>query len=170
MKRFEVKYDGHIYARNALNFEELTEFGLRIIPLLAGLGSTTGVVYANKFEQGDNLFSFYQVIKDVFNKEDWKWLVEMMLHSKSACLSIDGVDVDENELNEHFSGNFVAMYYVTCEMAWHNLGEFKGLKAKLNESLGSILDCLKEIVKNQTKMIQEGLEIRQKEQEKSKKS
>lgn len=158
MKRFEVEYDGHTYGRNALNFKELTEFGLRIMPLIAGFGATTGVVFANHFEAGENLHSFYQVIKDVFNKDDWKWLVEMMLHSKEACLSIDGVDVDEQELNEHFAGNFLAIYYVTCEMAFHNVGEFKGLKEKLKGSFGSIAESLQVLVKQQTKMIQEGLE------------
>jgi hypothetical protein len=166
MKRFEVNYNGHTYARNALNFGELTEFGLRVMPIVAGFGATTGVVFANKFEQGDSLHAFYQVIKDVFNKDDWKWLVEMMLHSKSSCLSIDGVDVDENELNEHFAGDFLSVYYVTCEMAWHNLGEFSGLKAKLSGQLGSIADSLKTLVEQQTQMIQDGLEKKQKEKSK----
>lgn len=162
MKRFEVRYNGHTYARNALDFGELTEFGLRIMPILAGFGATTGVVFANKFEQGDNLYSFYKVIKDVFNKDDWKWLVEMMLHSKSACLSIDGVDVDENELNEHFAGDFLAIYAITYEMAYYNLGEFKGLKEKLSGYLGNIADSLKALVEQQAEMIKDGLEKKQK--------
>jgi hypothetical protein len=161
MKRFEVSYNGHTYGRNALNFAELTEFGLRIMPLIMGFGATTGVVFANKFEQGDNLNSFYKVIKHVFNKDDWKWLVEMMLHSKTACLSIDGLDVDEQELNEHFAGDFLAVYYITCEMAWHNVGEFKGLKEKLTGSLGNIADSLKTLVEQQAKMIEEGLAKKQ---------
>jgi len=166
MKRFEVNYDGHTYARNALNFGELTEFGLRIMERVTGFGSVVGVTFANKFEQGDNLYSFYKTIKDVFNKDDWKWLVELFLHSKSACLSIDGIDVDEEELNEHFAGDFLKVYYVTCEMAWHNLGEFKGLKEKLNGQLGSIVDSLRLLVEQQTAMIQEGLEKKQKEKSK----
>ena len=167
MKRIEVNYEGHTYARNALTFGELTEFGLRIMERLTGFGSVMGVTFANKFEQGDNLHSFYKVIKDVFNKDDWKWLVELFLHSKSACLSIDGVDVDEEELNEHFAGNFLAIYYVTCEMAWHNMGEFKGLKEKLNGQLGDIADSLRELLAQQTQLIQNGLE--RKLNEKSKK-
>lgn len=166
MKRFEVSYNGHTYGRNALNFAELTEFGLRIMPLVMGFGATTGVVFANKFEQGDNLNSFYKVIKDVFNKDDWKWLVEMMLHSKTACLSIDGLDVDEQELNEHFAGDFLAVYYITCEMAWHNVGEFKGLKEKLTGSLGNIADSLKTLVEQQAKMIEDGLAKKQSEKSK----
>lgn len=161
MKRIEVNYNGHTYARNALNFGELTEFGLRIMERLTGFGSVMGVTFANKFEQGDNLHSFYKVIKDVFNKDDWKWLVELFLHSKSACLSIDGVDVDEEELNEHFAGNFLAVYYITCEMAWHNMGEFKGLKEKLNGQLGDIADSLKALLTQQTELIQEGLKKKQ---------
>lgn len=161
MKRFKVEYGGHTYERNALNFGELTEFGLRIMPIIMGFGATTGVVFANKFEQGDNLHSFYEVIKDVFNKDDWRWLVEMMLHSKSACLSIDGIDVDEAELNEHFAGDFLRVFYVTSEMAYHNVGEFKGLKEKLTGCFGNIAESLKELVQQQTQMIADGLEEKQ---------
>lgn len=166
MKRTEVSYNGHTYGRNALNFRDLTEFGLRIMPKLAGFTSVTGVVYANKFEAGDNLYSFYQTVKDVFDKEDWKWLVELMLNSKTDCLSIDGVDCSEDEINEHFAGDFLAVYCVTLGFAWQNVGESKGLKEKLNGLLGDITLSLGELLKNQTQMIQDGLQKKLKEQSK----
>lgn len=165
MKRYEVQYNGHTYARNALNLEELMEFGLRIMPRLAGFASVTGVVYANKFEAGDNLYSFYQTVKDVFDKEDWKWLAKMMLKSDS-CLSIDGIDCTEEEVDEHFAGDFLAVYCVTLGFAWQNVGELKGLKEKLNGLLGDIAQSLEIIIKNQTEMIRQGLKTKS---EKSKK-
>lgn len=158
MKRLEVEYNGHTYSRNALALGELTEFGLRIMPLLAGFGGVTGVVYANKFEAGDNLRSFYEVVKDVFNKDDWKWLVNLMLCSKVDCLNIDGRDMDEDEINEHFAGDFVAVYFVTCAFAWQNVGELKGLKEKLSGLLGSIVQSLEALLKSQLQMVQAGLE------------
>lgn len=158
MKRLEVEYNGHTYSRNALCLADLTEFGLRIMPLLAGFGGVTGVVYANKFEAGDNLHSFYEVIKDVFNKDDWKWLVELMLNSKTDCLNVDGTDLTAQEVSEHFAGNFIAVYYVTVAFAWQNVGELQGLKEKLNGLLGNIAQSLEELLKNQLEMIQTGLE------------
>lgn len=166
MKRFEVNYNGHTYSRNALGFRDLAEFGLRIMPKLAGFASVTGVVYANKFEAGDNLYSFYQTIKDVFDKDDWKWLVDLMLNSKTDCLNIDGVDCDENEVNEHFAGDFLAVYCVTLGFAWQNVGESSGLKEKLNGLLGDITTSLEVLIKNQTQMIQDGLQRKLKEQSK----
>lgn len=168
MKRLEVEYNGHKYSRNALGFSDLTEFGLRIMPLLAGFGGVTGVVYANKFEAGDNLFAFYEVVKNVFNKDDWKWLVNLMLNSKIDCLQIDGIDCDENEINEHFAGDFLAVYFVTCAFAWQNVGEFRGLKEKLSGLLGDIAQSLEILLKQQTQMIQDGL-ARKQENLKSKK-
>mgnify|MGYP001751428466 CR=1 FL=1 len=109
MKQIEVEYNGHKYSRNALNFGELTTFGVRIVQKLFGFGAVTGVVFANKFEQGDNLDSFYRVVKDVFDVKDWEWMVNLFLHDKANVLMIDGIAVDEEELNEHFSGDFLAV-------------------------------------------------------------
>lgn len=82
MKQIEVEYDGHKYSRNALSFGELTAFGVRMVQKLFGFGAVTGVVFANKFEQGDNLDSFYKVVKDVFDKDDWIWMVNLFYTTK----------------------------------------------------------------------------------------
>lgn len=158
MKQIEVKYNGHTYSRNALNFGELTTFGMRMSQKLFGFGAVTGVVFANKFEQGDNLDSFYKVVKDVFNVDDWIWMANLFLHDKASVLFIDGNPVDENELNEHFAGDFLAIYAITVEMAYKSLGESKGLKEKLTGPIKNIADCLEKLLKNQTQMIQDGLE------------
>ena len=46
-------------------------------------------------------------------------------------------------------------------MAWHNMGEFRGLKEKLSGQLGDIADSLKTLVTQQTELIQEGLKRKQ---------
>lgn len=164
MKLIEVEYNGHKYSRNALNFGELTSFGVRVVQKLFGFGAVTGVVFANKFEQGDNLDSFYKVVKDVFDKDDWIWLVNLFLNDKVNVLYIDGNPItDENELNEHFAGNFLAIYAITVMMAYNSLGEWKGLKEKLNESLGNTVELLKQLLENQTEMIKDGLQKKMKE-------
>lgn len=163
MKQIEVEYNGHTYSRNALNFGELTSFGVRIVQKLFGFGAVTGVVFANKFEQGDNLDSFYRVVKDVFDIKDWEWMVNLFLHDKANVLMIDGIAVDDEELNEHFSGDFLAIYSVTVAMAYQNLGEFNGLKEKLTGSLGSIAESLKTLLDQQTEMIKDGLQKKMKD-------
>ena len=163
MKQIEVEYNGHKYSRNALNFGELTSFGVRIVQKLFGFGAVTGVVFANKFEQGDNLDSFYRVVKDVFDVKDWEWMVNLFLHDKANVLMIDGIAVDDEELNEHFSGDFLAVYSVTVAMAYQNLGEFNGLKEKLTGSLGSIAESLKTLLEQQTEMIKDGLQKKMKD-------
>lgn len=163
MKQIEVEYNGHRYSRNALTFGELTTFGVRMVQKLFGFGAVTGVVFANKFEQGDNLDSFYRVVKDVFDKDDWIWVVNLFLHDKANVLMIDGVAVDDEELNEHFAGDFLAVYSITVAMAYQNLGEFKGLKEKLSGSLGSIAESLKTLLEQQTEMIKDGLEKKMKD-------
>lgn len=163
MKQIEVEYNGHTYSRNALTFGELTTFGVRIVQKLFGFGAVTGVVFANKFEQGDNLDSFYRVVKDVFDTKDWEWMVNLFLHDKANVLMIDGIAVDEEELNEHFSGDFLAVYSITVAMAYQNLGEFKGLKEKLSGSLGSIAESLKTLLEQQTEMIKDGLQKKMKD-------
>ena len=169
MNMIEVEYDGHKYARNPLNFGELVEFGTRISQKLFGFGAVTGVVFANKFEQGDNLDSFYRVVKDVFNADDWKWMANLFLKNKSSVLYVDGNPIaDDAELDEIFAGNFLAVYTITVEMAYKNMGEFRGLKEKLSGYLGNIAELLKLLLENQTKMIQDGLQ--KKMQDKSRKS
>lgn len=163
MKQIEVEYNGHTYSRNSLSFGELTTFGVRIVQKLFGFGAVTGVVFANKFEQGDNLDSFYRVVKDVFDTKDWEWMVNLFLHDKANVLMIDGLAVDEEELNEHFSGDFLAVYSITVAMAYQNLGEFKGLKEKLSGSLGSIAESLKTLLDQQTEMIKDGLQKKMKD-------
>lgn len=160
MKQIEVEYNGHKYSRNALNFGELVKFGTKIAQKTIGFGAVTGVVFANKFEQGDNLDSFYKVVKDVFDADDWIWLANLFLKDKASVLYIDGNPVDSNEIDEHFAGDFLAIYAITAEMAWKNMGESKGLKEKLTGSIGKIADCFQQLLKNQTEMIQEGLETK----------
>ena len=163
MKQIEVEYNGHKYSRNALNFGELTTFGIRIVQKLFGFGAVTGVVFANKFEQGDNLDSFYRVVKDVFNRDDWVWMVNLFLHDKANVLFIDNNPVTEDELNEHFAGDFLAIYSITVAMAYQNLGEFSGLKEKLSGSLKSIAESLKALLDQQTEMIKDGLQKKMKD-------
>lgn len=161
MDMYKVEYDGHTYGRGKLDFEDLMEFGLRILPKVMGMGGVLGVVsLANKFDDGMGLESFHKIIKDTFNKDDWKWLVQMMLNNPKAVLHIDGIAQSPEDVSAHFAGDFFRMYYVTCEMVWHNLGESNPLRAKLKGFTKDLVESLQTLAKNQAQLIAQGLKNR----------
>ena len=68
-KEFVVKYGKDTYTRNALTGADLQYLGLRLMPKVLGLGSVIGCVVGNKFVQGENLYSYFQCVKDVFDAD-----------------------------------------------------------------------------------------------------
>jgi len=146
-KEFVVKYGKDTYARNALTGADLQYLGLRLMPKVLGLGSVIGCVVGNKFVQGENLYSYFQCVKDVFDAEDWKWLVEKILYDTENPLKVgERYLMSEDEVNEHFAGDFIKLYIVTLQLAYKNLGEFSMLTENLQGLAGNIADYLKELV------------------------
>lgn len=146
-KEFIVKYGKDTYARNALTGADLQYLGLRLMPKVLGLGSVIGCVVGNKFVQGENLYSYFQCVKDVFDAEDWKWLVEKILYDTENPLKVgERYLMSEDEVNEHFAGDFIKLYVVTLELAYKNLGEFNLLIGNLSGLAKNIADYLKELI------------------------
>jgi len=146
-KEFVVKYGKDTYTRNALTGADLQYLGLRLMPKVLGLGSVIGCVVGNKFVQGENLYSYFQCIKDVFDAEDWKWLVDKILYDEENPLKVgERYLTSEEEVNEHFAGDFIKLYIVTLQLAYKNLGEFSMLTENLNGLARNIADYLKELM------------------------
>lgn len=146
-KTITVKYGKDTYSRVALTGSALAYLGLRLQPKLIGLGSVIGCVVGNKFVQGENLYSYYQCIKDVFDAEDWKWLLDELIYNKEYPIKVnERFLVEDGEVDEHFAGDFVRLYTVTLKMAYANLGEFKTLTESLDGLAGSIANYLKGIM------------------------
>ena len=146
-KEFSVKYGKDTYSRNALTGSDLQYLGLRLMPKVLGLGSVIGCVVGNKFVQGENLYSYFQCVKDVFDAEDWKWLVDKIIYDNENPLKVgERYLTTEEEINEHFAGDFVRIYVVTLELAYKNLGEFDTLTKNFQGLASNIADYLKELI------------------------
>lgn len=146
-KEIIVKYGKDTYTRNALTGSALQYLGLRLMPKIIGLGSVIGCVVGNKFVQGENLYSYFQCIKDVFDAEDWKWLLDEIIYNFENPIKVgERYLTTEEEVNEHFSGDFVRLYTVTLQFAYQNLGEFKTLTESLTGLAKNIANYLKELM------------------------
>lgn len=146
-KEFVVKYGKDVYTRNAMTGSALQYLGLRLMPKVIGLASVIGCVVGNKFVQGENLYSYFQCIKDVFDAEDWKWLLDEIIYNVENPIKVgERYLTSEEEINEHFAGDFVRIYIVTLQFAYQNLGEFKMLTENLNGLAKNIADYLKELI------------------------
>lgn len=148
-KELTVKYGKDTYTRNAMTGDALEYLGLRLMPKVIGLGSVIGAVVGNKFVQGENLYSYFQCIKDVFDADDWKWLLTEMVYNFENPIKVNSRYLTcEEEVNEHFAGDFVRLYTVTLKLAYLNLGEFNMLTESLTGLAGNIAVYLKGIMDN----------------------
>lgn len=146
-KELTVVYGKDVYKRNALTGSALQYLGLRLMPKIIGLGSVIGCVVGNKFVQGENLYSYFQCIKDVFDAEDWKWLLDEIIYNFENPIKVgERYLTTEDEVNEHFAGDFVRLYSITLQFAYQNLGEFKVLTENLTGLAKNIADYLKELM------------------------
>ena len=160
VKELIVKYGKDTYKRNAMTGEPLQYLGLRLMPKVIGLGSVIGCVVGNKFVQGENLYSYFQCIKDVFDAEDWKWLLDEIIYNFENPIKVgERYLTNEEEVNEHFAGDFVRLYVVTLQFAYQNLGEFKMLTENLTGLAKNIADYLKELMNMHMTELEQSLNV-----------
>lgn len=154
-KEFVVKYGKDTYKRNALTGDNLDYLGLRLAPKVMGFGVTINALINRQFIENENHYSIYQTLKDIFSAEDWKWLVDAILYDFENPIAVgERYLATEDEVNEHFAGDFLRKYMVTLQLAYKNLGEFtvlipslKGLPA----NIASYLEKTLEMYVNQAK-------------------
>lgn len=153
VKEFEVKYGKDVYKRNAMVGDAQDYLGLRLLPKVIGFGATINTLISRQYIENENHFSIYQCLKDIFNAEDWKWLVDEILYNQEQPISVNQRYLtSEEEVNEHFAGDFVRKYSVVLQFAYKNLGEFKDLIPNLNgltQNIGAYLDKVVENYLNQ---------------------
>lgn len=139
VKEFVVKYGKDTYKRNAMTGEALDYLGLRLMPKVIGFGTTINAMISRHDIENENHYSLYQCIKDIFSAEDWKWLVEEVLYNFEQPIAVgEHYLATEEEVNEHFAGDFIRKYTVVLQFAYKNLGEFKDLIPNLNGLVGNI--------------------------------
>ena len=132
-KEFVVKYGKDTYKRNALTGASLDYLGLRLMPKVVGFGATINAIISRHDIENENHYSLYQCIKDIFDAEDWKWLVDTLLYDLENPIAVgERYLATEDEVNEHFAGDFIRKYMVTLQFAYKNLGEPKDLITNLS--------------------------------------
>ena len=150
-KTFTVEYGKDKYTCRALPASKVTMLGLRLQPKLVGLGIVSGGIALDKFNQGENVESYYRVLKDVFSPADWEWLIQETLFNKDYPIQINGVYMSPEEVEQHFAGDFYRLYTVVTKFGYLNLGEHKDLLNSLTGVAKSIGNSLQGIMETHLK-------------------
>ena len=158
VKEFVVKYGKDTYKRNALVGEAQDYLGLRLMPKVVGFGTTINAMIQRQFIENENHYSLYQCLKDIFDAEDWKWLVDTILYNFEQPIAVgERYLTSEEEVNEHFAGDFIRKYAVVLQFAYKNLGEFKDLIPNLNGLMQNIASYLEKTVENYVSQAEQSL-------------
>jgi len=148
-KEFVVKYGKDTYRRNALCNDNLDYLGLRLAPKVIGFGVTVNTLINRQYIENENHYSIYQTLKDIFDAEDWKWLVDAILYDFENPVAVgERYLTTEDEVNEHFAGDFLRKYMVTLQFAYKNLGEFDVLMPSLKGLPKNIASYLEKALEN----------------------
>lgn len=138
-KEFTVKYGKDTYKMNALKGDEQDRLGIMLQPKAFGLGNLINSLITRQAIPNENHLSIYQTIEAIFNFDDWKWLVDVILYSEEHPIAVGNrYFTSKEEVDEHFAGDFVKKYAIVLQFAYKNLGEFKDLIPNLNGLVGSI--------------------------------
>lgn len=157
-KEFTVKYGKNVYKRNALTGEALDYLGLRFMPKVIGFGTTINAMISRHDVENENHYSLFQCIKDIFSAEDWKWLVDEILYNPEQPVSVDGhYFANEEEINEHFAGDFIRKYTVVLQMAYKNLGELKDLIGSMSGLIQNIGVYFGQVVEQYLKQAEQSI-------------
>ena len=162
-KTFTVEYGKDKYTARALPASTVAMLGFRLQPQLVGLSVVTGGIAVDKFNQGENIKSYYDVLEKVFAPEDWEWLMQEIIFNETYPIQVNGIYLSREEVEEHFAGDFCRLYTILLRLAYLNLGEFKDLLGSLTGAAKNIANYLTAITDKHLK----GLETSFKKYEKS---
>ena len=90
-KTFTVKYGKDEYTARALPASTVALLGFRLQPKLLGLGVVSGGIALDKFNQGENINSYYEVLTKVFDPTDWEWLMKEILLNEDYPIQVNGL-------------------------------------------------------------------------------
>ena len=126
----ECKVNGHTYTTSHLYFEEFTKLGYiseeKIYPLLICFLACI----RDNFQDLEMFHALYKASKDIFNREDLKYISELVLNREH--LLIDGKKLDKAEWEKHWQKvGFVEYRIVIIKFIEANLGNFTSLSALL---------------------------------------
>lgn len=165
----KVSYGGHTYEQAGLDFGDLLTFGSIITPRLAGLAGTASAIVSDKAVVSSEVYSFYQTIERVFSPAEWETLIKLFVFNEKNLLIIDGQGMNTDEIEEHFRGDLLRLYYVAVRLALCNMGESETFMNSLEGFVKNIADSLTKVVKGKLDTMEKSLsEVNTKSSVKSK--
>ena len=148
-KTITVKYGKDTYTKNALDNDKLISLGLRLQPKIACLTASLGALFANKYVETENPFSYYQCVKDIFDPEDWKWFFDNIIYDLDKPIKVnERFLVKTEEIDEHFAGDFIRLYTLTLQFMYKNLGEWQTLIESSSGLAENIAVFLKDVLES----------------------
>ena len=155
-KEFVVKYGKDTYKRNALRGQKLLYLGLRLQPKIAGLSAAIGALASNQYVENENPHSYYKCIEDIFDAEDWKWFFDNLIYDVENPVAVnDKYLMSEDDVDEHFSGDFIRLYTVTLQFMYKNLGEWSTLTESMNGLAENIANFLGKVVQGKLEQMEQ---------------
>ena len=154
-KTFTVKYGKDEYTARALPASTVALLGFRLHPKLLGLGVVSGGIALDKFNQGENINSYYEVLTKVFDPTDWEWLMKEILFNEDYPIQVNGLYLNKEEVEQHFAGDFCRLYTVLLKLGYKNLGECKDLVSQLDGYAKNIMSSLTGILQHHMKGLEQ---------------
>lgn len=122
----EVTLNGHKYQTAKLLFEDFTNLGAMLEEKVFPFFTCFMACIANNLSDAELLKALYTSCKDVFNRDDMKFISKLVLNKDT--LTIDGKKLDEVEFNKHWQEVGYADYRVVIiNFIKGNLGNFTSL-------------------------------------------
>ncbi len=151
----ECKINGHTYTTSPLYFEEFTTLGFIIEEKLFPFFACLTTCISNNLSDAQLLTALYKACKDIFNREDLKYISNLVLNKEH--MTIDGKKLDQAEWEKHWQAvGFIEYRVVVMNFIKENIGNFTSLSAlipaewtdklanKLKERLSNLLTQLSE--------------------------
>lgn len=122
----EVTLNGHKYQTAKLLFEDFTNLGAMLEEKVFPFFTCFMACIANNLSDAELLKALYTSCKDVFNRDDMKFISKLVLNKDT--LTVDGKKLDEAEFNLHWQKVGYADYRVVIiNFIKGNLGNFTSL-------------------------------------------
>ena len=150
MKEITINYNGVKYSRPVLTTTDTWTFGLKIVPRLVSFANIIGnkVIEQTTGKGNDNCLVVNQTLNEIFGDEICQWLIEKLITDIRYPISVNGNPLTtQQEIDEHFGGDFIKLASVAFLFAVEMLGERDTLMKNLNDWGGNILECLQDVLK-----------------------
>ena len=122
----ECNVNGHKYQTAKLLFEDFTNLGAMLEEKVFPFFTCLTACIANDLSDAELLKALYTSCKDVFNKDDMKFISKLVLNKDT--LTVDGKKLDEAEFNLHWQKVGYCDYRVVVfHFIKGNLGNFTSL-------------------------------------------